>query len=104
MTKGQYFPVRLELAWFVSSLLYGTQVMLVCFFFKTHFWSVTTSLKTNVLNLNQLNINRTSSTICNEIWQKSQQLESVEIQKRISVNLGIFKISIKKSQSLLIKK
>jgi len=28
-TKGQYSPVRLELARLVSSLLYGTQVMLV---------------------------------------------------------------------------
>ena len=33
-TEGQYFPVRLELAWLVSSLLYGTRVMLVCFLLK----------------------------------------------------------------------
>ena len=29
MTEGQYSPVRLEQAWLVSSLLYGTQAMLV---------------------------------------------------------------------------
>ena len=28
-TEGQYFPVRLELARLVSSLLYGTRAMLV---------------------------------------------------------------------------
>ena len=33
-TEGQYSPVRLELARLVSSLLYGTRVMLVCFLLK----------------------------------------------------------------------
>ena len=28
-TEGQYFPVQLEQAWLVSSLLYGTRAMLV---------------------------------------------------------------------------
>ena len=38
-TKGQYSPVRLEQARLVSSLLYGTQLMLY-FSFKRHFRSV----------------------------------------------------------------
>ena len=33
-TEGQYSPVRLELARLVSSLLYGTWIMLVCFLLK----------------------------------------------------------------------
>ena len=33
-TEDQYSPVRLELARLVSSLLYGTRVMLVCFLLK----------------------------------------------------------------------
>ena len=33
-TEGQYSPVRLELARLVSSLLYGTRVMFVCFLLK----------------------------------------------------------------------
>ena len=33
-TEGQYFPVRIELARLVSSLLYGTAIMLVCFLLK----------------------------------------------------------------------
>ena len=33
-TEDQYSPVRLELARLVSSLLYGTRAMLVCFLLK----------------------------------------------------------------------
>ena len=33
-TEGQYSPVWLELARLISSLLYGTGVMLVCFLLK----------------------------------------------------------------------
>ena len=39
-TEGQYSPVRLEQARLVSSLLYGTRLMLYIFFFQTHFRSV----------------------------------------------------------------
>jgi len=70
-TKGQYSPVRLELARLVSHLLYGTRVMLVCFLLKrtsghlnskgfrrnvflmtraTQKEHATASLKTNLLN------------------------------------------------------
>ena len=74
MTKGQYSTVRLELARLVSSLLYGTRVILVCFLLKRtsgHLNSkgfvrvflmmraaqkeqATTSLKTNSMNVNHV--------------------------------------------------
>ena len=74
MTEGQYFPVRIELARLVSSLLCGTGVMLVCFLLKRTpgdlnskgFLNVflmmrakkkekaTTSLKTNSMNVNHV--------------------------------------------------
>ena len=70
-TEGQYFPVRLELAIarLVSSLLYGTMVMLVCFLLKrtsghlhskgfddraTQKEQATKSLKTNSMNVNNV--------------------------------------------------
>ena len=71
-TGGQYSPVRLELARLVSSLLYGTRVMLVCFLLKrtsghlnsklpqgvdaraTQKEQATTSLKTNSMNVNHV--------------------------------------------------
>ena len=39
-TEGQYSPVRLDQARLVSSLLYGTRLMLYIFFFQTQFRSV----------------------------------------------------------------
>ena len=73
-TEGQYSPVRLEQARLVSSLLYGTRVMLVCFQLKrtsghlnskgylrvflmtraTQREQATTSLKTNSMNVNHV--------------------------------------------------
>ena len=68
-TEDQYSPVRLELDRLVSSLLYGSRAMLVCFLLKrasgylnsegfrrnmflmTRATLATTSLKTNLLNL-----------------------------------------------------
>ena len=69
-TEGQYSPVRLELARLVSSLLYGTRVMLVCFLLKrtsghlnskgflrvplmTRAKEQAISLKTNSMNVNR---------------------------------------------------
>ena len=66
-TESQYSPVRLKQARLVSSLLYGTRLIL-CICFQTHFWSVkfkglparddasnseraTTTLKRNLLNI-----------------------------------------------------
>ena len=75
MAEGQHSPVRLELARLVSSLLYGTLVMLVCFLLKctsghlnskgflrvfqlitqaTQKEQATTSLKTNSMNVNHV--------------------------------------------------
>ena len=46
----------------------------------------TTSLKTNSININQLNINKALRRIYNRICQKSHQLQFAEIRKMVSVN------------------
>ena len=91
-TEGQYSPVRLELARLVSSLLYGTQVMLVCFLLKRNYdhlnskgflrmflmtratqKQATTSLKTNSMNINHVEYKQRFK---NDLFQNLSQVSS----------------------------